>query len=57
MISSFFSKNFIKLNEVDSTNNFLLKLNETKKFSETIVVTADYQTNGKGRRGKSWESK
>ena len=57
MISSFFSKNFIKLNEVDSTNNFLIKLNKTKRFSETIVVTADYQTNGKGRRGKSWESK
>ena len=57
MISSFLSKNFIKLNEVDSTSNFLMKLNKTKKCSETIVVTADYQTNGKGRRGNSWESK
>ena len=56
MISSFFSKNFIKLNEIDSTNDFLLRLNKTKNFSHSIVVTADYQTKGKGRRGNSWES-
>ena len=56
MNSSFFSKNLIKLNEIDSTNKFLLDLNEKRQFTNSVVVTADYQTKGKGRRANSWES-
>ena len=57
MNSSFFSKNLIKLNEIDSTNKFLLDLNKKRQFTNSVVVTADYQTKGKGRRANSWESK
>ena len=56
MNSSFFSKNQIKLNEIDSTNKFLLDLNKKRQFTNSVVVTADYQTQGKGRRANSWES-
>ena len=56
MNSSFFSKNLIKLNEIDSTNKFLLDLNKKRQFTNSVVVTADYQTKGKGRRANSWES-
>ena len=56
MNSSFFSKNQIKLNEIDSTNKFLLDLNKKRQFTNSVVVTADYQTKGKGRRANSWES-
>ena len=57
MSSSFFSKNNIKLNEIDSTNKFLYELNKTKYFNEPVIATADYQTKGKGRNDNSWESK
>ena len=56
MNSSFFSKNLIKLNEIDSTNKFLIDLNKKSQFTNSVVVTADYQTKGKGRRANSWES-
>ena len=56
MKSSFFSNNQVKLNEIDSTNKFLLQLHKKKKFTNTVVVTTDFQTNGKGRKGNSWES-
>ena len=56
MKSSFFSNNQVKLNEIDSTNKFLLQLHKKKKFTNTVVVTADFQTKGKGRKGNSWES-
>ena len=38
MISSFFSKNYIKLNEVDSTNNFLMKLIKKIIFLTVIIL-------------------
>ena len=56
MSSSFFTKNQIILNEVDSTNQFLLDLNKTINLNTPIVVTADYQFQGRGRKSKSWDS-
>ena len=56
MSSSFFTKNQIKLNTIDSTNRFLLEFNKSSKISGPIVVTADYQSEGKGRTSKSWFS-
>ena len=56
MSSSFFTKNQIKLNKIDSTNRFLLEFNKSSKISGPIVVTADYQSEGKGRTSKSWLS-
>lgn len=39
--------------EIDSTNTYLLK---RKKFSNRILVVADYQTSGKGRFNRRWLS-
>lgn len=43
---------FIHLDETDSTNNFLKK--NLEKFSDLTVVTAEFQTAGRGRMGKSF---
>ena len=48
--------NFIHLCNVDSTNNYILNLKGSNKFKEGLIVTTDFQTNGKGQRGNSWES-
>lgn len=46
------------LEEIDSTNNYLLNIFEKNKFSNKSipVVAAEYQTNGRGRVGRSWHS-
>ena len=31
-------------------------MKETSQFKEGLVITANYQTEGSGQRGKSWES-
>ncbi len=45
----------ISLEEVDSTNNYLKNIisNQTDKY---VVVTAHFQSAGKGQRGNYWES-
>ena len=48
--------NFIQLCNVDSTNNYILNLKGSNNFKEGLIVTTDFQTNGKGQRGNSWES-
>lgn len=45
----------IALDEVDSTNNYLRNL-QTKVDAPITLVTAEYQTSGRGQRGNSWES-
>ena len=51
-----FSKKHIKLDSVDSTNNYTLSMKGTLLFKEGLVVTANFQTGGNGQREKSWES-
>ena len=51
-----FTDNNILLKEVTSTNSYALELKNTAVFREGLVVTADFQTGGKGQRGKEWES-
>ena len=51
-----FSKKHIKLDSVDSTNNYTLSMKGTLLFKEGLVVTANFQTSGNGQRGRSWES-
>lgn len=46
-------QNLVYLEEVDSTNNYARKLAEDGAPHGTLVVT-DYQSGGKGRRGRSW---
>ena len=51
-----FTDNNIILKQVGSTNSYALELKSTAVFKEGLVVTADFQTGGKGQRGKEWES-
>lgn len=44
----------IKLNNIDSTNRYAL--NHFAKLADNTLVTADSQTAGRGRRGKTWIS-
>ena len=48
-----FELELIKLKETDSTNNYVKHLPLKK---EMIIVTADFQTAGRGQQGNSWES-
>jgi BirA family biotin operon repressor/biotin-[acetyl-CoA-carboxylase] ligase len=48
--------NIIKLNAIDSTNSYLKKLSTQKKLSNFTVVSAEYQTNGRGQMGTIWQS-
>lgn len=43
-------------NEVDSTNTIGKKLAEEDKEKEMTLIVADSQIQGKGRRGRSWDS-
>jgi len=51
-----FTNNHIKLDAINSTNEYTLLLKEKAVFKEGLVVTANYQSGGNGQRGKAWES-
>lgn len=46
--------NIIKLNAIPSTNIFLKELAQQNSIENFTVVSAEYQTNGKGQRGNIW---
>jgi len=46
----------IKLDEVDSTNNYLMQLSRQKDVEEFTVVQANFQNAGKGQKGNIWKS-
>jgi BirA family biotin operon repressor/biotin-[acetyl-CoA-carboxylase] ligase len=46
----------IKLDAIDSTNDFLKSLSSQDKLDNFTVVTAENQTKGKGQMGTKWES-
>jgi len=46
----------IKLDAIDSTNTFLKDMISAQKVENFTVVTAKYQTNGKGQMGAGWAS-
>ena len=46
----------IKLDAIDSTNNFLKELAREQLTQNFTVVTAETQTNGKGQMGAQWSS-
>ncbi|MDK2808708.1 MAG: BirA family transcriptional regulator [Clostridiales bacterium] len=52
----FIAKQVYYQEEVDSTNTVAKRLAE-EVASDGLLVTSDLQTGGKGRRGRSWDSK
>lgn len=46
----------IKLDAIDSTNDFLKSLSSQDELENFMVVTAENQTKGKGQMGAKWES-
>ncbi|KQO22602.1 biotin--acetyl-CoA-carboxylase ligase [Flavobacterium sp. Leaf82] len=46
----------IKLDAIDSTNDFLKSLASKDELDNFTVVTAENQTKGKGQRGSEWQS-
>ena len=46
----------IKLDAIDSTNDFLKGLSQKENLENYTVVTAKNQTKGKGQMGSSWSS-
>ena len=48
--------NIIKLNAIDSTNDYLKNLLDKKPVINYTVVTANFQNKGKGQMGSFWES-
>ena len=49
-------KSTIKLESVDSTNNYTSKLLADNKLTEGTVVLAGYQNSGRGQINNTWES-
>lgn len=48
--------NIVKLDAIDSTNDYLKDLVRNNALENYSVVTAELQTNGKGQRGSTWSS-
>ena len=48
--------NIIKLNAIDSTNNFLKELSATQILDNFTTVVTENQLKGKGQRGATWVS-
>ena len=48
--------NIIKLDAIDSTNNYLKKMILHEGINDYTVVTAKFQTEDKGQLGTKWES-
>ena len=47
---------FIKLNAIDSTNDYLKQLSKVSALENFTIVMADDQTKGKGQMGAKWVS-
>lgn len=48
--------NIQKIDIVDSTHYYTLNLRGNKEFKEGLVISTNFQTNGQGQRGSSWDS-
>jgi BirA family biotin operon repressor/biotin-[acetyl-CoA-carboxylase] ligase len=51
-----FGSVLIQLATVDSTNNYAANLIQQGSCQDGSVIMADYQTEGRGQRGNSWQS-
>ncbi|MDZ4751781.1 MAG: biotin--[acetyl-CoA-carboxylase] ligase [Flavobacteriales bacterium] len=52
----FRNKAILRLDAVDSTNNYAANLLKLTALPEGTVITAQYQVQGRGQRGNVWES-
>ena len=50
------SNNFIFYNKIDSTQNEIWRLIESKTIKNKTLIMADIQTNGKGTHGRIWHT-
>ena len=48
--------NIQKIDIVDSTHYYALNLRGNKEFKEGLVISTNFQKNGQGQRGSSWDS-
>ncbi len=55
-MSDFKGNNIIKLQTVDSTNNYATRLIMSSHPDEWTIVRAEEQMSGKGQKGNTWES-
>ena len=44
----------IKLDAIDSTNQYLSDLHSNVLLEDFAIVVADYQTDGRGQQGNRW---
>tara|TARA_R110002049_G_scaffold202300_6_gene372819 strand:- start:689 stop:1444 length:756 start_codon:yes stop_codon:yes gene_type:complete len=51
-----FGRQLIEIDEVDSTNMYVQDLLKNQKVLEGAVITAKFQTHGRGQMGTSWYS-
>jgi len=56
METLFIGKNWLKFDQISSTNDWLMEQISIQKLTEGTVVFALHQTNGKGQRGSSWSA-
>ncbi len=49
--------NIIKLNAIDSTNSYLIRLGKKERLKDPTIVVAEEQLQGRGQLGASWQSK
>ena len=50
------SNNFIFYKKIDSTQNEIWRLIESKTIKNKTLIMADIQTNGKGTHGRIWHT-
>lgn len=46
----------IKLNAIDSTSTYLKEISSSEVLNDYTIVTANYQTQGRGQMGTVWDS-
>lgn len=56
METLFVGRNRIRLNETGSTNNYAAELMRQADMPEGTLVTAEYQSEGRGQRSRTWQS-
>ena len=52
--NSAFGETIIELNEIDSTNNYAMRLINEGMAEHGLVIKADFQTHGNGQHGNVW---